>query len=94
MILKSESEKPILAFKGAVAATLRSKHGVEVVPEASYKDSQANGLAEHAVREGGAKVRPVVFGPKERYGRGLAPEHHPQQEGPWATAPVRSGPRR
>ena len=74
VILKSESEKPSLAFQGAVAATLRSKHGIEVVPEASYKDSQANGLAEHAVREVKAKVRQLVFGLKERYGKVLAPE--------------------
>ena len=39
LCLKSDSEAPILAFKESVAATLRGKHGVEVVPEAAYKDS-------------------------------------------------------
>ena len=48
--------------------------GWRFVPEASYKDSQGNGLAEHAVREVKSKTRQLVFQLKERWGKTLAPD--------------------
>ena len=58
MILRSDGEPSVVAWKTQVAAKLRLVHGIEILPqESGVDDSQGNGLAEHAVREIKAKTR-------------------------------------
>ncbi len=58
LILPSDGEPAIVAWKTQVAARLRTEHGVEILPqESGVDDSQGNGLAEHAVREIKAETR-------------------------------------
>ena len=64
MILRSDSEAALLAFKTELGRLLTSKHGQEVVPENALTGSTtsaSNGLAEHAVRE--IKAAHAAVGP-------------------------------
>ena len=57
IVMGSDSEPAMLAFKRAVASKLMTKYGVEVVPEDSHQSSQSNSLAEQGVREVKQKAR-------------------------------------
>ena len=69
MLLRSDNERPLLAFLRAAAASLE---GVEVIEQASPEgDHAANGLAEVGVREVKSQTRVLKSHLEERLKRQL-----------------------
>ena len=79
MVLRSDSEPSIVAFKTEVARLLSSKYGQEVLPENALTgaaSSASNGLAEHAVNEIKSKVR-CLKSALETFLKITVPSSHP-----------------
>ena len=74
MIVLSDSEPAMLAFKRAVQAKLAKDYGVEIVPEDAHRSSQSNSLAEQAVREIKQKTRSLRHSVYLTLGVKVAPE--------------------
>ena len=57
-VMRTDGEPALVAHKKAIIKALKDAHGIEVVPETTSRDeSQSNGLAESAVKQGKAKAR-------------------------------------
>eukprot|EP00971_Amphidinium_carterae_P352401 6492579-Amphidinium_carterae.1 len=73
IILRTDGEPAILDLRSQLAAQLRVRHGIESVEELA-EDSQANGLAEGAVRDMKAGIRTLYYAVQQAYGP-ISPRH-------------------
>eukprot|EP00971_Amphidinium_carterae_P011585 227928-Amphidinium_carterae.1 len=73
LLLRTAGEPAILDLRMQLAAQLRVRHGMQVT-EDTAGDSQANGLAEGAVRDMKACIRTLYCALQQTYGR-LSPKH-------------------
>ncbi len=76
IILRSDDEPAIVAFKERAIAIAKEQHKIDVIPETTpHSDSQSNGLAEVAVRDVKGVARSLHYDMRRGHPEGASDSH-------------------